>query len=96
VNVARFLEQMASPSKQGVKSIHDMYTLQPDKSAMAKHSIKEGHHINFKNTKVLVTMASHMDCVISEATEMLRHPNNFNTDKGFTLSQSRKPASNIL
>jgi hypothetical protein len=45
---------------------------------VAKHSINDGHHINFKDITVPAKMAGYMDHTVGGATEIWLHPNNFN------------------
>jgi hypothetical protein len=52
---------------------------------MSKHSISEGHCFNFKAAKALVRTAGYMDHIVKEAIEIQLHPDNFNSDMGFTL-----------
>jgi hypothetical protein len=69
---------------------------QPGKSVVAKHSIKEGHHINFKDTTKLVKTVGCMYHTVKEAIKIWLPPNNFNRDTEFTLSQSQNPTINIF
>jgi hypothetical protein len=54
---------------------HLLYLYQPQKSAVAEHSIEWGHQIKFKDTEVLTKIAGYIDRLI-KATEIRLHPNN--------------------
>jgi hypothetical protein len=41
-----------------------------DKSAMAEHSINLRHHIQLRNTSILSTIPSYMNCIFREAIEI--------------------------
>jgi hypothetical protein len=56
-----------------------------NKSAMAEHSIKFEHHIQFHNTSILATKSHYMDCIIMEAIEIELHSNDMNRETGFCL-----------
>jgi hypothetical protein len=45
-----------------------------DKSAMAEHSINQGHRILFHNPFILNTSARYMDCIVRVAIEVVLHP----------------------
>jgi hypothetical protein len=69
---------------------------QPDMSAVVEHSIEAGHVINFNNIMILEKVTGYMDYLVKEAIEIRLHPNNFNRDRGFTLSQACYPVTNML
>jgi hypothetical protein len=68
---------------------------QPDKSAVAQHSITS-HRINFDSTSKLGTATKYMDCLVKEAIEIWLHPDNFNRDDRFNLSHTWCPIIKML
>jgi hypothetical protein len=64
---------------------------QPDKSAVAEHSVDFGHHIRFHNTSVLATKTQYMDRIVREAIEIELRRNSMNREVGFYLSKSWTP-----
>jgi hypothetical protein len=62
----------------------------PDKSAIAEHSIDQGHHIQFHNSSILATKTRYMYRIVRETIEIELHPYNIN-EGGFCLRKSWKP-----
>jgi hypothetical protein len=69
---------------------------QPEKSAVAEHSINTRHHIDFSSTSVLDKAAGYMDRLVKEAIEIRLNTRNFNREGGFTLGQAWYPVINML
>jgi hypothetical protein len=63
----------------------------PDKSAVAEHSIDQGHRIQFHNSSILATKTRYMDRIVREAISIELHPYNINREGGFSLSKLWKP-----
>jgi hypothetical protein len=63
----------------------------PDKSAVAEHSIDQGHRIQFHNSPILATKTRYMDRIIREAIEIELHSYNINRESGFCLCKSWNP-----
>ncbi|XP_033606939.1 uncharacterized protein LOC117282232 [Cryptotermes secundus] len=68
----------------------------PDKSAVAGHSINMGHHIQFQNTSILATKIRYMGRFIRETIEIELHPDSMNREGWFCLSKSWKPLISSL
>jgi hypothetical protein len=64
---------------------------QPDKPAVAEHSIELDHRIQFRNTAILASKSRYLDRIIMEAIAIELHPNNMNKETGFCLNKSWKP-----
>jgi hypothetical protein len=75
---------------------HHIRLEQPEKSAVAEHSINTRHHIDFSSTSVLDKAAGYMDCLVKEAIEIWLNTRNFNREGGFTLSWAWYPVINML
>jgi hypothetical protein len=69
---------------------------QPDKSAVAEHNFKTGHHIDFSSISVLDKTTGYMDRLVKEAIEIQLSTGNFNRDGGFMLSWAWYPVMNML
>jgi hypothetical protein len=60
----------------------------PDKSAVAEHSIDQGYRIKFHNSSILAKKTRYMDRIVRETIEIELHPYNINNEGGFCLSKS--------
>jgi hypothetical protein len=52
----------------------------PDKSAVAEHSIDQGHRFEFHNSSFLDTKTRYMDHIVRETIEIELHPYNINRE----------------
>jgi hypothetical protein len=59
----------------------------PDKSAVAEHSMDQGHRIQFNNFSILATSPRDMDDIVREAMEVVLLHFNMNKGDGFCLSR---------
>jgi hypothetical protein len=69
---------------------------QPEKSAVAEHSINTGHQIDFNNISLLDRASGYMDHLVKEAIQIRLNYRNLNRDSGFTLSQAWNPVTKLL
>jgi hypothetical protein len=75
---------------------HHIQLHQLEKSAVAEHCIETCHKIGFGEATILARSTGYMDILVKDAVEIRLHPNNFNRDNGFMLSQAWYPLINVL
>jgi hypothetical protein len=68
---------------------------QPEKSAVAEHSINAVHKIDFNNVSVLDRASGYIDRLFKEAIQ-IRLNQNINRDNGFTLSRAWNPVFKLF
>jgi hypothetical protein len=66
-----------------------------EKYTVAEHELKTGHNNDFSIISIQDKATGFINCMI-KVTEIKLCPRNVNRDKGFTLSQSWYPVTNIL
>jgi hypothetical protein len=69
---------------------------QPERSAVAEHSLTTYHHIDFDGASKLGTATRYMDHLVREAIEIRLRPDNFNRYVGFNLSHAWHPIIKML
>jgi hypothetical protein len=73
-----------------------LFLYQPDKSAVAEHSIDSCHRIRFHKTEVLAQTSGYMDRLVKEAIEIKLHPDSISRLEGFKLSKVFNSSTNLL
>jgi hypothetical protein len=69
---------------------------QPEKSAVAEHSVNTRHQIDFSNITILDRTSGYMDRIVKEAIHKRMNKENFNRDKGFNLRRAWFPITRML
>ena len=76
-------------SRTGTKDTKRYIRLhQPEKSAVADHSISTGHCFDFSGTSLLDITSGYVDGLVKGAVAILLTKNYCNTDGGFILSHA--------
>lgn len=60
-------------------------------SALVEHSLKTKHHVCLENTKLLAVEEHYFKRRVREALEIMKHPNNLNSDRGLEISERWLP-----
>jgi hypothetical protein len=69
---------------------------QPEKSAVAEHSVNTGHQIDFSNITILDRISGYVDRLMKEAIHIRQNKENFSRDNGLNLSRSWFPITRML
>jgi hypothetical protein len=69
---------------------------QPEKSAVAEHSINNDHTILWDKARILCRANHFWERLTKEAIEIRLEKKNFNRDQGYNLSTSWKPILKLI